>query len=92
MILAEFADFHWYRRYSTRLRQNLGTQKFVVITICVKFNDCARTRPRIGTTTINTTYTNEMNKPSARRGNKGKSKSSNKRGRDDQEHNDKIKR
>jgi hypothetical protein len=33
-----------------------------------------------------------MNKPSARRGNKGKSKSKNKRERDDQEHNGKIKR
>jgi hypothetical protein len=33
-----------------------------------------------------------MSKPSARRGNKGKSKSKNKRERDDQEHNGKIKR
>ena len=51
---------------------------------CVKSKDCARTRPQslnIGTTTNFTNSTNEMNKPSARRGNKGKSKSKRKRER-----------
>jgi hypothetical protein len=83
------------KKATSSTEKDLGVKhKTNSTTKCVKFNDCARTRPRslIGTTTINTNSTNEMSKPSARRGNKGKSKSKNKRERDDQEHNGKIKR